>query len=475
MKKTIFNTSAARITKVYALLLLGITVILSAVIISVVGLKQAEGQRHQALGIVRGLKRSFIANRNDWYWWRLGSWADTETTFIRISVAQPGKAHRYLYSPHAKRFLAMQRRGTLHRVTANIGYLSNSGFVYHVRASDVSHNSQDPTVRYDVWVKLNGVTDLLLLLIKLILLIALAFLLLGTWVIYLLARKLNRPLVELTGATKAINRDISENFQRQLPVPATPQEVHDLTVEFNLLLHSLSEQELADRRFVANASHELKTPIATIRGYVSMINRRGQDHPEVIPTALQFIDQESERMQRLVTSLLTLSRANQLELTATTVDLSQVVTDTAQNFGASLDREMVLQIQHHVVVTANQDSVTQILTSLLSNAQKYSPAATAITVSLTAVGKAVTLTVADQGRGIPDDQKDLIFGRFYRASSVRNAVAGNGLGLAIVQQLVTLTHGQIQVQDNHPQGSRFVITWPRVTPKVASATTLSGK
>lgn len=465
MKKNLFNTSAARITKVYALLLLGITVILSAVIISVVGWKQAQVQRHQALGIVRGLKRSFIANQNDWYWWRLGSSADTDTTFIRISVAKPGKAHRYLYSPHAKHFLATERRGTLHRLTPNIGYLSNSGFVYHVRASDVSTDRHDPTVRYDVWVKLNGVTDLLFLLIKLILLIALAFLLLGTWVIYLLARKLNRPLVELTGATKAINQDISENFQRQLPVPAAPQEVHDLTVEFNQLLSSLSEQELADRRFVANASHELKTPIATIRGYVSMVNRRGQDHPEVIPTALQFIDQESERMQRLVTSLLTLSRANQLELTTTTVDLSQVITATAQSFGASLDREMVLQIQHHVVVAANQDSVTQILTSLLSNAQKYSPSDTAITVSLTAVGKAVTLTVADQGRGIPDDQKDLVFGRFYRASSVRNEVAGNGLGLAIVQQLVTLTHGQIKVRDNQPQGSRFEITWPRDTPQ----------
>lgn len=464
MKKTLFNTSAARITKVYAGLLLGITVILSAVIISVVGWKQAQVQRHQALGIVRGLKRSFVANQNDWYWWRLGSWADQKTTFIRISVARPGKAHRYLYSPNTQRFLATEQREQLYQLTPNVGYLSHTGLVYHVRASDVADDHDDPTVRYDVWVKLNGVTDLLLLLIKLILLIALAFLLLGTWVIYLLARKLNRPLVELTGATKAINANLSENFQDQLPVPSSPQEVHDLTVEFNLLLNSLSEQEQADRRFVANASHELKTPIATIRGYVSLVQRRGQAHPEVVPTALDFIDQESERMQRLVASLLTLSRANQLELTTTTVDLSEVVTATARTYGESLNRDIRLDVQHHVAVQANQDSVIQILTSLLTNARKYSPATAPITVSLRAVGKVLTLTVADLGRGVPDDQKALIFGRFYRASDVRNQVPGNGLGLAIVQQLVTLSHGKIVVRDNQPQGSIFEVTWPRKLP-----------
>jgi len=461
MKKTLFNTSAARITKVYALLLLGITVILSGVIISVVGVKQAEGQRQQALGIVRGLKRTFVANRDDWYWWRMSSWADKRTTFIRISVTKPGKPTKHLYSPNTQRFLRTKAHETVHQVTPNFGYLEKSGLYYHVRASDIATDKRDPTVRYDVWLKLNDVTDLLLLLVKLILLISLAFLLIGTWFIYLLARQLNRPLVELTGTTKAINQDISENYQRQLPVPASPQEVHDLTVEFNLLLHSLSEQEQADRRFVANASHELKTPIATIRGYVSMVKRRGTAHPEVIPTALQFIDQESERMQRLVESLLKLSRANQLELTTASVDLSQLVTETAANYGTSMGREVILNVQHHVTAQVNADSLTQILTSLLNNAQKYSPTDTPITITLAAVGKQLTVAVADLGMGVPDDQKALIFGRFYRTSNVRNSVAGNGLGLAIVHQLVTLSHGDIVVKDNQPRGSVFEVTLPR--------------
>jgi len=461
MKKTIFNSSAAKITKVYALLLLGITVILSSVIISVVGLKQFQVQRHEALGIVRGLKRSFIANRNDWYWWRMGSSMDTDTTFVRISVAQQGKKQRYLYSPNAKAFLATKDRGAVTHLTANTRYATKTGLFYHVRASDLSTNKSDPSVRYDIWVKLNGLTALLWLLVRLILLIALAFLLIGTWFIYLLARKLNRPLVELTGTTKVINQDISNNYKRQLPVPDSPQEVHDLTVAFNQLLQSLSDQEQADRRFVSNASHELKTPIATIRGYVSLVDRRGEAHPEVIPTALKYIDQESERMQRLVESLLKLSRANRLELKTTAIDLSAVVQATATHYGEAMTRPIVTKVQPQVTAQAHQDSVEQILVSLLNNAQKYSPAETPITVSLTADNQTVTLAVADQGIGVPDDQKELIFGRFYRASSVRNRVAGNGLGLAIVQQLVTLSHGQIVVRDNQPQGSIFVMTLPR--------------
>lgn len=461
MKKTIFNSSAAKITKVYALLLLGITVILSSVIISVVGVKQFQVQRHEALGIVRGLKRSFIANRDDWYWWRMGSSMDTETTFVRISVAQQGKPQHYLYSPNTKAFLTAKQRQSVTHITANTRYARKLGLFYHVRASDLSTNKTDPSVRYDIWVKLGGLTALLWLLVRLILLIALVFLLIGTWFIYLLARKLNQPLVELTGTTKAINQDISNNYQRQLPVPGSPQEVHDLTVAFNQLLQSLSDQEQADRRFVSNASHELKTPIATIRGYVSLVDRRGQAHPEVIPTALKYIDQESERMQRLVESLLKLSRANRLELKTTAVDLSTLVQATATHYSESMARPITTRIQPQVIGQVHQDSLEQILVSLLNNAQKYSPAESPITVSLTADAQVITLAIADQGLGVPDDQKELIFGRFYRASSVRNSVAGNGLGLAIVQQLITLSHGQIVVRDNQPQGSIFVVTLPR--------------
>lgn len=100
----------------------------------------------------------------------------------------------------------------------------------------------------------------------------------------------------------------------------------------------------------------------------------------------------------------------------------------------------------------------------MANANKYSPADTTMTVSLTADTKNFTLTVADEGCGIEDSQKSQVFNRFYRAKSVRDQIEGNGLGLAIVQQLVNLAQGQITVEDNQPQGTRFIVTLPRLKP-----------
>lgn len=460
MKRKLLNTSAARITKVYGLLLLGITLILSITIVSVVGYKQYRLERQQAVGVARGLKRSFIANRNDWFWWRLGNSTDTHNTFVRIQVTPTKKKSYALKSPRTKRFLAQQQAAKTHRLSDNISYSSKVGLYYHVSATDEDRDNGIAHVQYDVWLKLNGVIYLLWLLIRLILLIVLAFFALGIWLIYLLARQLNRPLADLTETTKTINHDLSNQYQTQLPVPKSPQEVHDLSEAFNQLLASLNQQARADREFVSNASHELKTPIATIRGHVSLIKRRGKDHPEVIPSSLEFIDQESERMQRLVQSLLKLSRANQLTLVTAPVNVSQLVTNTVDGYGASLSQDVLVHVAPDIVAEVNADSVEQILVSLLNNAQKYSPAQSTIVVGLTSTPHSLQLSVTDQGRGIADDQKAHIFDRFYRAKTVRATVEGNGLGLAIVQQLVTLHHGQIEVSDNHPTGTKFVIKLP---------------
>lgn len=462
MKNKLFNTSAWRITKVYAGLLAGIAVILSLVIISVVGVKQYQMQKQKALGIAKGLKRSYVANRDDWIWWRAGSSTNSHHTFIRIQIIKPGKPDRYFYSPNAKQYLKKSNEGSKRQLSTNVHYSSKNGLYYHASSRGEADGTY-PNVRYDVWVELNGVINLIWLLIRLILLITLIFLLLGTWVIYLLARRLNKPLVHLTQTTKIINSDISNQYQSQLPVPSSPQEVHDLSVEFNTLLESLSNQAQADRQFVSNASHELKTPIAAIRGHVSLIHRRGQEHPEIIPSSLAFIDEESARMQRLIESLLQLSHANKLELTTEQVNLSELVEQLVDNVRATSNRKLIANVQQGVVAATNADSIQQILTSLLNNAQKYAPQDQPITIDLNESASEIKLTVSDLGRGIPDEQKPHVFERFYRASEVKESVPGNGLGLAIVQQLVTLNHGRIQVVNNYPQGSRFIVTLPRQT------------
>lgn len=463
MKIKLFNTSAWRITRVYAMLLAGLAVMMSLVIILVVGVKQYQAQTQKAIGIARALKRSSIATKDDWLWWRVGSSTNSHHTFIKIQVSPQHKKQKLFYSPHTKKFLKNNQLGKTYQLTDNVHYSAKTGFYYHAQ-SNAPADGKWPAARYDVWVELNGAINLLWLLIRLIILITLLFLVLGTWLIYLLARRLNRPLVQLTEASKRTNRDISKTYQNQLPIPASPQEVHDLSVEFNRLLKSLSDQAQADRQFVSNASHELKTPIAAIRGHVSLIQRRGEQHPEIIPTSLAYIDEESERMQRLIESLLRLSHANQLELTTAVIDVSQLVHQVVQSAQTSMSRTIDVHVQAHVSAETNGDAVRQILNSLMANANKYSPADTTMTVSLTADTKNFTLTVADEGCGIEDSQKSQVFNRFYRAKSVRDQIEGNGLGLAIVQQLVNLAQGQITIEDNQPQGTRFIVTLPRLKP-----------
>ncbi|MTV82286.1 HAMP domain-containing sensor histidine kinase [Secundilactobacillus folii] len=459
MKNRLFNTSAWRITRVYASLLAGIAVILSLVIISVVGVKQYDAQKQKAIGIARALKRSEISTKDDWLWWRAGSSTNNHHTFIRLRLIKKNGSESYLYSPNTKRFLTRAQKSKGKKVSMNVYYSPRTGFYYH--AKSLQSDSSYAAIHYDVWVELNGVLNLLWLLIRLILLITFIFLVLGTWVIYLLARRLNQPLVQLTKTTKKINRDLSDQYQSQLPVPQSPQEVHDLSVEFNHLLRSLSDQAQADRQFVSNASHELKTPIAAIRGHVSLIQRRGRSHPDIIPTSLAFIDQESGRMQRLIESLLQLSHANQLELKFEQVNLSELMIQMVAELGSTLNRKIEATIQPDVLAVTNSDSIRQILTSLMTNAQKYSPADQPIGLTMNATGRKIMLTVSDFGRGVSDEEKPHVFERFYRTKAVRNQVKGNGLGLAIVYQLVLLMHGEIKVEDNVPNGACFTVTLPQ--------------
>ncbi|WP_054761566.1 sensor histidine kinase [Secundilactobacillus collinoides] len=340
----------------------------------------------------------------------------------------------------------------------HIARSKNNVYYYHLKSvtkQDVKEN--ETGVQYDVWLRLDDVIDLMGKIVATILGIALLSFIIGTALIYWVAKRLNRPLVQLTRSSKIHTKDVETAGTAQLPVPKTPQEVHDLSIEFNHLLASLNQRSEADRQFVSNASHELRTPIAGIRGHVEMIKRHGDEHPEIIPTSLDFIDKESKRMQTMIENLLKLSRASQRSLALSDVDLSETVTGIVERYRDGLKRPIELAITPDVKARTNADSVQQILVSLLDNAQKYSPTGSDIRVGLTSDGQYAIMTVADQGRGITDNQKTKVFDRFYR---VDQEIPGNGLGLAIVKQLVVSNHGQIKIVDNAPQGSIFQVSFP---------------
>ncbi|MBV7389053.1 sensor histidine kinase [Enterococcus alishanensis] len=236
-----------------------------------------------------------------------------------------------------------------------------------------------------------------------------------------------------------------------------PMEMQAVTQSFNQLLIKQKAAMERESQFVTDASHELRTPIAAIRGHVNLIKRRGQEHPEVVEKSLAFIDQESKRMEVMSNQLLTLGRSQKDEATET-VNLSQLVKESIEKIQTISDHVISYQIAPDVTGTFVKNDLNQILQNLLENAVKYSPDKQPIEVTLKNVDGKIKLAVIDQGIGISDDQKTKIFERFYRVDDAHSSVIeGSGIGLSIVDALVKKYQGEITVTDNQPQGTIFTI------------------
>lgn len=283
-------------------------------------------------------------------------------------------------------------------------------------------------------------------------------LILGSVIIYRFARNFSKPLVQMDQEISLLSLEDSQSGQ--LSVPESPQEVRTVSKSFNQLLEKQQESLEREKQFVTDASHELRTPLAAIRGHVNLINRRGEQHPEVIPTSIAFIDRESKRMEIMVEQLLTLGRT---ENERTKIDFSRLVVQTIEEFQVMMPQKLDLEIEEGQSILANQEHVYQIVRNLIENAVKYTEKDGTITIRLKKQDAHVYFEVADTGIGIADTEKQRVFDRFYRADQSRSSkIAGSGIGLSIVRTLTLLYDGTIRVEDNKPKGTRFILHFPLV-------------
>lgn len=440
------SSSAARMTRAFNSLIIGLMLLIFVSMIGVVGGRLVKNKHDDSVQVMRTLKRSFASNQPNWQYWRDNAPLNTRLTFVRVQVRRPdGRIVDYC-SRHTKDFLT----DTLSTwsLFSNVQYQRGQGVYYHMQSVEKDAGWR---ITYDVWLSLNNMIDIFKLIFLMTLLVSAFGVVAGTWGTRLLARRLNGPLVALTTATKTITDRQDANYHERLPVPEGPEEVHELSLEFNRLLHSLNEQVIRDNQFVSDASHELRTPLTAIRGHVALLKRHGQAHPELIPDSLAVIDDESMKMQRLIESLLALSRMDHAKVQVAAIDVARFQQQSRQ--------QLEVLLPDKLLALANAESLEHALLALLSNANKYAPANTVVTIAGEQHGRRVELSVADRGPGIPDNEKKRVFDRFYRLDSSRSkAISGTGLGLAITRRLITLSGGTITVLDNHPRGSRFVIT-----------------
>ncbi|WDF82962.1 HAMP domain-containing sensor histidine kinase [Lacticaseibacillus pabuli] len=450
------NSSAGRITQAYVTLLTVIMIVMALATMTVVGVHLVHNKREDATQMMTVLKKSFSNYKPDWDYWRDTAPINVHSTFVRVSVTHKSGDSVYFYSHNAKKFL--RNNWNQWPLLKNIQYQPDHGLYYHI--SDRAEYQGPLSIRYEVWMSLNNVIQLFKIIMSVIIMVTIAGLFIGSWLIGLVAKRLNVPLVSLTEASKQVTRRNHAPYTDGLPVPEGPLEVHDLAVEFNKLLDSLNRQLERDHQFVSDASHELRTPLAAIRGHIELLQRHSLDHPEIVPTSLATISDESRKMQALIESLLQLSRMDQAELELSPFNLTELAATVAQRYQEQLHQNLVMTGDGNpIMAIGNPDSVEQILLALLANAGKYSPADSTITVNVRVSAGHAKVSVLDQGSGISDADKEKIFARFYRVDESRSKkIPGTGLGLAIVTRLAGLNNGTVTVRDNQPQGSIFTLS-----------------
>jgi two-component system, OmpR family, phosphate regulon sensor histidine kinase PhoR len=237
-----------------------------------------------------------------------------------------------------------------------------------------------------------------------------------------------------------------------------------------IVLHDITELrklERVRRDFVANVSHELKTPLTAVQGFTETLLAGAIDDPQNRIRFLEIILEHSRRLARLTDDLLMLSKmdADRLELEIHRLSVSQFVgscVETSQRPAAEKDLRISVNLEERLPdVAADRRRLAEVLQNLLDNAIQYTPSGGQIMVSASADGGEVEFTVTDTGIGIPQADQPRIFERFYRVDVARSrAVGGTGLGLAIAKHLVETHGGRIWVESEVGRGSQFHFTVP---------------
>ena len=290
----------------------------------------------------------------------------------------------------------------------------------------------------------------------------------GGWA---LARKALRPVDELSRRAAAID---ATRPRERLPVPPADDELSRLAVTLNGMLDRLQRALEAERRFTADASHELRTPIAIIDGELDVALRSSRTPPQA-RDVLRSVQSETAILGRIVNNLLLLARAEatgQVALDRRPRDLLDVVLGVAGRFRAvAAERQVALRVEGDPAsAMVDADLVGQAVANLIDNALTHTDAGGLVVVTV-ADGATATIRVADTGTGIPADELPRIFDRFYRVDRSRaRRRGGSGLGLEITRRIVDAHGGRIDVASTPGEGTTFTITLPAGVPATADVT-----
>ncbi|HUG13642.1 MAG TPA: HAMP domain-containing sensor histidine kinase [Thermomicrobiales bacterium] len=297
-------------------------------------------------------------------------------------------------------------------------------------------------------------------------------------VTWLTIRRGLQPIDDMIGTAGLIaHGDLSRRIEHEdatTEVGQLGQALNEMLgrIEASFAAREASEQRL--RQFVADASHELRTPLTSIRGYAELYRSGAAAEPEGLARVMARIESEGARMGELVEDLLLLARLDQgRPLRADAVDLAALAADAVMDLRAvAPNRPVAFERPHSARILGDAARVRQALDNLLTNARIHTDPGTLVRVTISGSENDISVSVADDGPGIPAGAAERVFDRFYRVDTARaRSSGGAGLGLSIVASIVEAHGGQVTLETEPGRGTTVTLTFPRLSetaPRAAS-------
>lgn len=261
---------------------------------------------------------------------------------------------------------------------------------------------------------------------------------------------------------KRIDKISGDNLSTRLDDVDSQDELRELTERINKMLDNLEQSFDRQKKFVSDASHELKTPIAVIQGYSNLLLRWGKSDPAVLDESLESIAREADNMKRIVEQLLLLAKIGRYMFSPEDVELSAELAAVMDGYAlVCKTHKFEFVSEGEVVAKIDKNMFTECVRAVIDNAVKYSEDNTAVTVTLTSEDGYAVIKIADCGYGISEADLPHIFDRFYRCDKSRNRDAhSSGLGLTIAKSIVEMMGGTIEVESELKKGSVFTLRFP---------------
>ena len=283
---------------------------------------------------------------------------------------------------------------------------------------------------------------------------------------YFLARKSLAPVVAMSSQAGRIS---AKNLHERLPIQNAKDELGRLAASFNELLERVDQSFERQRRFMSDASHELRTPAAILRGESEVALSRAERPAEEYRESLAVLHAEAQRLTQIVEDLFTLTRADagQYPLSPHEFYLDELVADcthAARSLASAKQISLTCEVPEELPIRADEALLRRMILNLLDNAIKYTPAGGRVTVSCGRSGVEYALSVTDSGEGIPAELQQRVFERFFRVDKARTRSehdgGGAGLGLSIARWIAEAHHGRLILARSDSSGSTFSALLP---------------